>query len=276
MAAGVLNYAPEFDQGAQMSGVINYADSFRNGVQATGALNYTNHFREGIQISGGVNFAKSLEQGVQLTGGVNTAFTIDQGVQIGTVNIANAISGAQIGVVNIAQQLDGEAIGLLNFIGNGRHGVTLRYNERQMPTLELKTGGRSTYTELAVGKQREDDLTSLSVAFGVRLLDLRAHFLEADFGQVQYLKPAGCYFCDTQNIADKSTTRLRLSLGQKVTRHINLVAGVSLNGTIDGWNTDFWSNQPIDDFSKSYLADALWQEGDGRRWVGYSFGLEIL
>ncbi len=276
MAAGLLNYTPEFSQGGQLTGAINYAEFFNQGVQGAGALNYADHFAEGVQISGGVNFAKTFEQGLQLTGGVNTALTVDHGVQIGTVNIANTIRGSQIGVVNVARELDGEAIGLLNFIGNGRHGVSLRYNERQMPTLELKTGGRSTYTELAVGKRMDDDLTSVSVAFGVRMLDLRSHFLEADFGQVQYLKPEGCVICSNPTITDKSITRLRFNLGQKVTRHINLVAGISLNGTLDGWNTDYWSNEPIANFAQNYLTDALWQEGNGRRWVGYSFGLEIL
>jgi hypothetical protein len=278
--AGIYNRIEGDLQGVALAGLLNKIDGeVRNGLAVSGVSNVTSNLKNAAQISGALNYVGDLEKGAQVSGAVNIANHIENGSQISPVNIANDIKGTQIGLVNIARKLDGPAIGLFNLIGNGRHGISLRNNEINVPSLELKLGSKRTYTEFSIGQNWDDEIASFGLAFGVRMLNTSRHFFEADVGQIQLVKPQLCIVCDyetSKDSTDKSFMRVRLNLGQKVTKNLTLVGGLSINGSLGYWNDEFWAYQPIENFEEDYLSNALAVGKNGRTWVGYSYGLEFV
>ena len=277
--ATALNFTPTLKSSLQIAGGVNYVNHLTNSLQASGIANIANTLNRSSQFSGVLNLANEIDKGYQLGGVINGVNTLEAGAQIGTVNIAKTSGGHQIGIINIAKELNGNAFGLLNLIGNGRHSVTLRNNELGIFNVELKTGSRYTYTQWSLGQMLDDQMAMFGLAFGARFLDTNQFFMEADIGQTQLVKPELCILCNTdsnQDSTDESYMHLRLNAGKKITKHISLVAGISINGSIGSWNDEHWSYQPIENFADDYLGNALWLSNNNRSWIGYSFGLEIL
>ncbi|MBZ4190932.1 STN and carboxypeptidase regulatory-like domain-containing protein [Niabella beijingensis] len=148
---GMYNYVGDSMQGVQIGGLVNTAQQHTGGVQVAGWYNGTSAFN-GLQIAGLMNRVRDSSTGLQLAGLVNVAGTVSEGVQLsGLVNRASKIKGLQLGLVNLADTLRGVAIGPVNYHRNGKHALSVSWQENNQLNVAYRSGSYTLYNVVQGG-----------------------------------------------------------------------------------------------------------------------------
>jgi hypothetical protein len=145
------------------------------------------------------------------------------GNQVGVVNVAaGPVMGVQVGVINIAEDVVAP-IGLLSFSRTGYHGLELAYDEQQVMSAALKTGGRLIFNRVGAGiKQEGDELWPIST------LGIGAHMGGARlFTDVELVASSALKLGEFQG--DHLLSELRTTVGYRFFPHFSVVAGPSLS-----------------------------------------------
>ncbi|HOZ85085.1 MAG TPA: STN and carboxypeptidase regulatory-like domain-containing protein [Niabella sp.] len=164
--AGLYNYAGDDVNGLQIGGLVNINKADNKGFQIGGLYNQNQNFK-GLQIGGLANISKNIDKGMQISGLVSRANQLEKGMQLsGLVNHAKKINGAQVsglinyakkangfqlGIFNIADSLQGVSIGPFNYSRNGKHTLSISFQENNQLNLSYKSGSYVLYNILQAG-----------------------------------------------------------------------------------------------------------------------------
>lgn len=254
-ASGFLNYADEHVGVAQLTGGANVLRGGFEGLQASGFANIAVEESTGAQLSGGANFAGELE-GVQAAP-LNVAREL-KGAQVGLLNVGGEVKGTQVGLVNIAKSVEGESIGLLSFVGNGIHRFDVWASDTSTATLDFKLGSKSIYTIAGIGYVRPGE------TWWTTGLGMGGH-VPVGPGWVE-IDGMGWMVAEGNAIAPGVLSKVRLSAGLQLAKHIAPFAGVSAN---------VWTGTGTVVPRAIGLPDARNEEGTVVMWPGIHAGVQF-
>lgn len=274
---GVANLADGYARGLQAAGVVNVTGGMRgaqfaglanrsnvmSGVQAAGVMNMSGPM-QGVQASGIVNIVDGGYRGLQMAGLVNMAGDMEKGVQLsGMVNVAGEIDrGLQLGVINLAKRNDGLPIGAISYVKE----TGLRYDawvdETGMISTAIRSGNRWFSNYLGVSARPDKSLDNKAFVFGLGGEFSLKPRLYSTLDMLYY----GLGWSSSE--PDEDIVKLRLALGFKLTPHLAVFGGPSLNM--------LYSNNPDTDIAiPGRLSEGeIWQ-GYYDIWSGFAFGLRI-
>ncbi|GAB3654223.1 hypothetical protein GCM10028791_24780 [Echinicola sediminis] len=241
-AAGVFNLVGGNSKGVQLAGVSNRVLGDTDGLQAAGIFNVSHQF-QGLQLAGLYNKAYRTK-GLQLAGLFNNSRKGTDNQVSGLFNIGGKVSGLQLtSLVNIADS-SAYPIALLNIINSGEKSFSIGYDELQMGTFTVRTGGTYTYGLLGLAYATEDRQYNWAIDAGLGLHMVKTPYFALDtelFSRTSLGPPK-----TTVNLA-----ALKLLPAIKINRHFRLFCGPSLNylyrhnpeeNTIPGWIIEDNSN----------------------------------
>jgi uncharacterized protein YjbI with pentapeptide repeats len=263
---GLANYTGGTMRGVQMgllniastgmqAGLVNISAQSFKGLQL-GLANLTVKNVDRVQVSPSLNIAGDSVQGSQVSGMVNIAGSSVRGSQVaGLVNIAGGnVGGAQVGVfLNIADS-SAYPIGFVNIINKGKMALALTIDENRTLLLSFRSGGTYTYGIVGIGY----NFTPISgytteLGFGAYLVDKKRWGMN--------LEATGTSIFDFDDVFKAS---LRLMPVFKITKHIELLAGITFNYMLG-------TREAI----KAVLPYSLWQRSIGSfyhaAYIGLSF-----
>ncbi|WP_200977736.1 hypothetical protein [Echinicola sp. 20G] len=219
-AAGLFNLVGGNQKGVQLAGLSNRVLGNATGFQAAGLFNITGHFN-GFQLAGLYNEAKSA-RGLQISGLYNHSHG-DAGTQIsGLTNIGKNVTGFQLAaLLNIADSSD-YPIALINIIKSGEKSFSVSYDELNMASFTVRTGGTYTYSVLGIAHFLNDRTYNWAIdaGLGLHLVNTRVFGLDTELVNRTSLGPPET----TINVAS-----LKLLPALKFRRHFKLFVGPSVN-----------------------------------------------
>jgi len=252
--AGIFNFVGDSTKGIQMAGVYNNVLNNARGIQIGGLVNQTHTFSNGIQLAGLANFdktAKGLQvagimnkyntdkgatiagltniardsSGTQLAGFLNISGDV-AGMQLsGFINVAKKIKGPQVGFINIADSSN-YPIGIINFIKNGSKSIAVSTDENLYAHVDFRSGGKVLYSLLGISYKSSSSNAKylFDVGLGVHIVNNNKFFLNGEYVN-----------SSTLNTALKNdvyhTNSLKVLPGYKISKHLELFAGPSINLT---------------------------------------------
>ncbi|SDS15259.1 hypothetical protein SAMN05216490_0633 [Mucilaginibacter mallensis] len=252
--AGIFNVVGDSTRGIQMAGIYNNVLNNARGIQIGGGVNQSRNFSSGIQMAGFANFdktAKGLQvagvmnkyntgkgatvagltnmardsSGTQIAGFLNMGGDVG-GLQVaGFMNVAKKVKGPQIGFINIADSSD-YPIGIINFIKNGGKSIALSSDENLYAHIDFRSGGKVLYSLLGIGYRfgSDKDKYLLDVGLGAHIVNNKRFFLDAEYVNSSSL--------NTNPKKDVyHTNSLKVLPGYKISKHLGLFAGPSINLT---------------------------------------------
>jgi hypothetical protein len=234
---GVLNLVRRDIKGLQMSGMGNLVGRDVDGLQMAGTFNVVGRRLDGMQMAGAVNVGIGEVTGMQVAGFANVAIGKLRGWQFAPYNFARVVAdGHQIGVFNYADSSATTPFGFISFVRkNGYRRLELSTDELNYLNLSFKTGVHRFYNIFTAGfsfLQANKPVVSLGYGVGTAL----------NFGRgwLMNLDGVGSTFTrfDEQTLADFTQHfRLSASIEKKISRHVALAAGPSLNWLVSDGRT---------------------------------------
>ncbi len=252
--AGIFNVVGDSTRGIQMAGIYNNVLNNAWGIQIGGAVNQARNFSNGIQMAGLANFDKTAK-GLQVAGVMNK-YNTDKGATIagltniardssgtqiagflniggdvgalqvaGFMNVAKKVKGTQIGFINIADSSD-YPIGIFNFIKNGGKSIAVSTDENLYAHIDFRSGGKVLYSLLGIGYRfgSDKDKYLLDVGLGAHIVNNKRFFLDGEYVNSSSL--------NTDPKKDVyHTNSLKVLPGYKISKHLGLFAGPSINLT---------------------------------------------
>ncbi|WP_461063169.1 STN and carboxypeptidase regulatory-like domain-containing protein [Spirosoma horti] len=273
--AGLYNLNGGAVQGVQAGGLFNINRRQAQGVQLAGLFNTTiGELTNSVQVSGLFNVAGKSVKGVQLAGLANLAMGDVQGWQVsGLVNRARTVNGGhQIGLINLADSSGNVPIGLFSHVQKGGfRRIEVAANEVNLLNLTYRTGVRRFYNILSAGYSFEragsPDL-SAGYGLGTGFVLSRSTLLTLE-GTHHHL----FYFSQPDNGGWNNQIRLSTLFETKVSKHLSLAYGPSLNWYFSNDDTTRPTLQPsVPLFSERTDAFGNTQHWG---WIGFQVGLRF-
>lgn len=266
--AGFVNYNAGDMEAIEMAGFYNASKNLI-GVQAAGFIN-TAHNVDGVQAAGFVNIANNVE-GVQTAGFVNKADDVE-GVQVaGFINLARKVKGVQVaGFINVCDSIDGIPVAVISIVRkNGYRKIEVFSDEVFYLNTSFKMGVEKFYTVLTFGMKPEGGNMHYTYGWGVGTNFI---FDEKKSLNIEYLFQQLVDNHYSQYAYDHSLNRLKLNFNYRVSSHVGVFAGPSVN---------FFSYNIRDDNYYDVLPKWRFNLWDGRYnrqdyWFGFNAGLRFL
>ena len=242
LALGMLQFASDGVQGAQVAFLGNASGGPAKGVQAAlgvnsasvleglqlGGINHVATTASGAQI-GFLNYAGDSVTGAQAAFGVNIAGDV-QGGQVGFVNVARKVGGLQIGLINVAEEIDGVPIGVISVTKDGGVHPMVWYSNVTPFNAGLKFATKHTYTFVNASWAPDPDVSMIGPGGGIggtipAFLDKL--FVDIDAG--------GTYLFKDSGPADDgiSLLRLRGTVRYQFLQHLSVFVGGGYTGKVE-------------------------------------------
>lgn len=241
------------------AGLSNVITNDAKGFQFAGLSNFIGNNGKGMLFSGLANITKGSYSGFQFAGVVNYAKEINGFQFAGVVNIAQKVSGVQFGLLNIANEND-YPIGIINIIKKNREmGIALTYDFLGNSILSFRSGTKYTYGIFGLGynPKAKGNKFVQEAGFGV-------HILCCKWSQINNeLKVSAI---GSMSEMPSFNTGYSLLPSIKISKHYNVLGGVSINYLISKDDMDLFSNRNI---WNKYTEKKLQQI-----YIGYQVGIQ--
>jgi len=273
-AAGFANVTlGRMSRSIQGAGFGNVVLRDFGGLQAAGFANAVTQDMQGFQLAGFGNLVVRNTRGWQLSGFMNlTAGRLDGWQLSGFLNYADeVVRGHQFALINIAQSSETTPYGFLSYVQqNGYRRLEVSTDEMNSANLTFKTGIRRFYNIFTAGIGLPlDNRPAWSFGYGFgTAFDLRRGWgLNVDLTS-NWALPQGW-----QRVDDGATLlRLQPSIEKKLSRHLALAVGPSLNAALSTsgrFRPDTRVDVPL--FSRQPVFVNSWLTG----WVGFQAALRL-
>ncbi|WP_245877795.1 STN and carboxypeptidase regulatory-like domain-containing protein [Spirosoma fluviale] len=258
-AGGLFNVNVKQAQGVQLGGLFNAnAGELTNIVQVGGLFNVAGKSVKGLQLAGIANLAVGDVQGWQVSGIVNRARSVQGGHQIGLINLADSAGNIPIGLFSHVQK-------------GGFRRFEVAATEINLLNLTYRTGVRRFYNIISAGsnfgREGSADLTA-GYGLGTGFVLSRSTLFTLEGTHHHHF-----YFNQPDNGGWNNQIRLSTLFETKLSRHLSLAYGPSLNWYFSGDDTTPPTRRPsvplFSNGTDAFSTSRHWG------WVGFQVGLRF-